>query len=122
MFFTKFISSYILVFSCFCHFLCCGVPFTLSVLSVSANIGLPTILFSNLSIEKIEPILLITSTLILLLLILSEIHSRRIDCTNENNCKKEICDDSKKKIIKINLYISFFLYFFNLTFFTLERF
>ena len=122
MFFTKFISSYLLVFSCFCHFLCCGVPFTLSVLSVSANIGLPTILFSNLSIEKIEPILLITSTLILLLLILSEIHSRRIDCTNENNCKKEICDDSKKKIIKINLYISFFLYFFNLTFFTLERF
>ena len=121
MFFTKFISSYLLVFSCFCHFLCCGVPFTLSILSVSANIGLPTIIFSNLSVEKIEPILLITSTLILLLLILSEMHSRKIDCKNEDNCKNENCDDSKIKTIKINLYVSSVLYIFNLFFFTMER-
>ncbi len=121
MFPTKLITSYFLVIGCFCHFLCCGVPFFLSILSLSTNIGLPTVLFSNFSFEKYEPIFLIFSTIILLLLVLLEMQSKKISCTNEDNCKDQTCD-SKKNKIKINLYLSSFFYLFNLFFFTLERF
>ncbi len=120
MLLTRFISSYFLLIGCFCHLLCCGVPFTLSILSISVNAGLPSFLYSNLPIEKIEPVLIIFSTIILLMLILSEIHTKKIDCSNEDNCINETCD-SKKKKITINLYLSSILYFFNLIFFSLER-
>ena len=118
---TRFISSYFLLLSCFCHFICCGVPFTLSILSLSTNIGLPYLLLSSSSIEKIEPILIIFSTIILLLLILTEMHSKRIACTNQENCEDEKCDVKQKKIRK-NIYLSLSFYLFNLFVFTLERF
>ena len=121
MSFTRFICSYFLLFSCFCHFICCGVPFTLSILSLTANIGLPYLLLSSSPIEKIEPILIIFSTIVLILLILTEMHSKRIACTNQEDCEDEKCDVKQKKIRK-NIYLSLSFYLFNLFVFTLERF
>ena len=120
MVFTRLFSSYLLALSCFCHFLCCGIPFTLSIISLFTNIGIPSLLFLNFSIEKFEPIFLIFSTLIFLFLILSEIHNKRINCTNSDRCEDVTCD-SKQKKIKFNLYFSATLYLFNLVIFTLER-
>ena len=117
---TRFISSYFLLLSCFCHFICCGVPFTLSILSLSTNIGLPYLLLSSSSIEKIEPILIIFSTIILLLLILTEMHGKRISCTNQDDCEGVNCDAKQKKI-RINIYLSSSFYLVNLIVFTLER-
>ncbi len=117
---TRFISSYFLLLSCFCHFICCGVPFTLSILSLSTNIGLPYLLLSSSSIEKIEPILIIFSTIILLLLIFTEMHGKRISCTNQDDCEGEKCDAKQKKI-RINIYLSSSFYLVNLIVFTLER-
>jgi len=119
MFRTKLFSSYFLLFSCFCHFLCCGIPLSLSILSLSTNAGLPYLLFSNISLESFEPVLLIISTLLLLILVLSEIQYKRNSCAN-NNCNDEVCD-SKTKKIKTNIYLSSFLYFFNVLIFIIER-
>ena len=79
MFLTRLFSSYFLLASCFCHFLCCGVPLSLSILSLSTNAGLPYLLFSNISLESFEPVFLIISTLLLLILVLSEILMRYIE-------------------------------------------
>ena len=119
MFLTRLFSSYFLLISCFCHFLCCGVPLSLSILSLSMNTGLPYLLFNNISLESFEPVLLIISTLLLLILILSEINYKKNFCAN-NNCNDEVCD-SKTKKIKTNIYLSSFLYLFNVLFFIIER-
>jgi len=57
--------------------------------------------------------------LLLLTLVLSEINYKKNSCAN-NNCNDEVCD-SKTKKIKTNIYLSSFLYLFNVLFFIIER-
>lgn len=107
---VKFYSSYFLVLSGLTHFICCGIPFFLSLSAVFANISF---FYLDLSwFEPIENYLFITSFIVLSVLVSSEIYNWRKSSTEKNCCTKSQYD-SKESSIRYNIYFSLVLFFFN---------
>ena len=107
----KFISSYFILLTCSAHLFCCGIPFFLSLTSLSSSLGFTSLFITDLAwFEKFETYSLIFTLIILLCLIISEVNSRKLNCIKDGNCDHPPCD-KKKKINKIQ-FIFIYNYFF----------
>ena len=119
----RYFSSYFLVISCLCHFVCCGIPFFLGLTAFTAYLGLSSLFLFDLTwFESIEKPLFIFTTVLIFLFVGTEINSRKLDCyNNENN---EVCSqpcESQKKLVRYNLYISLTIYCINFFIFFMEQ-
>ncbi len=117
----KYYSSYALVFSGFTHLLCCGIPFVLSLSSLSTNFFFfESNLFDFESLEIAEYYLFSLTSLLFLMLLSFEVYNRKIKCAKEDDCCNEDECDSTKKTIRFNIILSTTLYIVNSYFFVSE--
>ena len=117
----RYISSYFLLLTCSAHLFCCGIPFILSITSLTSSLGLTSLFYIDLQwFEKFETFSIIFTLIILLLFIVAEINSRKLDCTKDGNCDHPPCDD-KKRLIRFNLFLSIIIFSFNSLVFLLEK-
>lgn len=122
MFAIRYISSYFVIFCCSLHFFCCGLPFLLSISSISSTFGLTSLFFINFEwFEKFETHIYSINSIILVLFLTFEFNSRKLDCSKGSSCQHPPCD-KKKNLINLNLYISLFFFTINSMVFFSERF
>tara|TARA_B100000700_G_scaffold288980_1_gene345963 strand:+ start:762 stop:1124 length:363 start_codon:yes stop_codon:yes gene_type:complete len=118
----KFISSYFILLTCSAHLFCCGIPFFLSLTSLSSSLGFTSLFITDLAwFEKFETYSLIFTLIILLCFIISEVNSRRLNCVEDGHCDHPPCD-KKKRLVRINLILSIVIFSFNASVFLLEKF
>ena len=118
---TKYLTPYFVILSCLTHLLCCGIPFFLSVTSLGSTLGLSTLYVVDFPwFEEIEIYLFTITSIVVVLSIISEVNSRRLDCITDGLCEHTPCNP-KKKLIKVNLYVALFLYLINFIVFYLEH-
>ena len=116
----KFFSSYFLLLSCLTHFFCCGIPLILSLTSLTTIMGFSTLAFFNLTwFEEIEIQLFLITTFVYILLIFSQLNTKRFNSLNKKFFKRSN-ESIKDKIIMRNIYLSSSFYFFNLLFILTE--
>ena len=114
----KYFSSYALVLSGFTHLFCCGVPFFISLSSLTSNLFYYELHFVDFELLEItEHYLLALTSLIFFFLILSEVYSKKIKCDKDDDCCTEEQCDSKQKTFKLNIVLSASLYIVNISFF-----
>ena len=115
-------SSYILVFTSFTHFFCCGIPLLLSISSMSASTLLLGSSFINIEIfEIVELILFVLATIILIFLISFEVRNYMKEKLEKKNCCDENNYSLSSKTIKKNIIISSTLYIVNSVFLLSEK-
>jgi len=112
----KLLSSYFLLFSCITHFFCCGIPLVLSLTSLTSILGFSTLAFFDLPwFENIEIQLFLFTTIVYILLIVTQLNIKRFNSSN-NKLFKASHENIKDKLIMRNIYISSSFYFFNFVF------
>ncbi len=117
----KYYSSYALVLGGVTHLICCGIPFVLSLTSLSTNIFYFESNVLNLdSLEIAENFLFCLTSTIFLMLISLEIYNKKIKCAKDEECCSEQQCDSTKKTIKFNIFFSSSLYLVNSYFYLSE--
>ncbi len=118
----KFLSSYLLLFSCITHFFCCGIPFILGVTSLTSILGYSTLIFFDFSwFEKIEIQLFIFTSCIFIILVFTQLKNKGLNSSTEKLFINS-SENTKNKLIARNIYISSSFYFFNLLIFLTELF
>ena len=118
----RYISSYFLVLTSSIHLFCCVIPFILSVTSLTSSLGFTSLLFFDLEwFEKFETYSLIFTLIILSLFAISEVNSRKLNCTKNGHCDHPPCDN-KKRLVRFNLILSTIIFSFNTLVFFLEKF
>ena len=116
----RYFSSYFLVISCLCHFVCCGIPFFLGLTAFTAYLGLSSSLLFDLTwFESIEKPLFVFTTVLIFLFVATEINSRKLGCYNNEVCSQPC--ESQKKLVRYNLYISLTIYCINFFIFFMEQ-
>ena len=116
----KYYSSYTLLWIGLTHLLCCGLPLTLSFVSLSSNaLFLDSLLLNTELLEAAEPYLFAITTLIFLLIISFEIYNKKIKYQGDECCTEQECSTTNKKI-KINLILASVLYALNSSIFLSE--
>ena len=116
----KFFSSYFLLLSCITHFFCCGIPLILGLTSLTSIMGFSTLAFFDLPwFEDIEIQLFLITTLVYIMLIFSQLNTRRVDSLSEKLFKRSN-ESVKDKLIMRNIYLSSSFYVFNLLFILTE--
>ena len=113
----RFYSSYFLVFTCFTHSFCCGLPLLLGISSFSTNfLFFESDFFEIELFETIELVLFSFASIILISLVSFEVSNSKAKKIEEENC----CDDSNyassRKKVKKNIVISAVLYIVNSVF------
>ncbi len=117
----RYISSYLLVLTCSTHLFCCGIPFVLSITSLTSSLGFTSLFFNDLEwFEKFETYSLIFTLIILSLFALAELNSRKLNCAKDANCDHPPCDN-KKRLVRLNLILSAIIFSFNALVFFLEK-
>ena len=117
----KYISSYFLLLTCSAHLFCCGIPFILSITSLTSSLGFTSFFFIDVEwFEKFETYSLIFTLIILSFFIISEVNSRKLNCIKDGNCDHPPCD-KKKRLIRFNLFLSIIIFSFNSLVFLLEK-
>ena len=118
----KYISSYFLLLTCSAHLFCCGIPFILSITSLTSSLGFTSFFFIDVEwFEKFETYSLVFTLIILSFFIISEAHSRKLNCIEDGHCDHPPCDN-KKRLIRFNLILSIIIFSFNALVFLLEKF
>ena len=116
----KFLSSYFLLLSCLTHFFCCGIPLILSLTSLTSILGFSTLSFFDFPwFEDIELQFFLVTTFIYVLLVFTQLKTKRLDSSNEEFFKRNNKNIMEKLIMR-NIYISSSFYFFNLLFILTE--
>ena len=116
----KFLSSYFLLLSCLTHFFCCGIPLILSLTSLTSILGFSTLaLFDFPWFEDIELQFFVFTTFIYVLLVFTQLKTKRFNSTNEEFFKRNN-KNTMEKLIMRNIYLSSSFYFFNLLFILTE--
>lgn len=118
----RFYSSYILVFTSFTHFFCCGIPIFISISSISTNTLFFGSNFFNIELfEIIELLMFAFATVILISLISFEVQNCKREKLEKKNCCDESNHSSSNKTIKKNIIISGALYIINSVFILSEK-
>jgi len=117
----RFYSSYILVFTSFTHFFCCGIPLLLGISSISASTLFFGSSFNKELFEIVELILFAFATMILTFLISFEFRNYIKEKLEKQNCCDEKNYSSSRRIIKKNIIISSTLYIVNSIFLLSEK-
>jgi len=116
----KFLSSYFLLLSCLTHFFCCGIPLILSLTSLTSILGFSTLAFFDFPwFEGIELQFFLVTTFIYVLLVFTQLKTKRLDFSNEEFFERNKKNTIEKLIIR-NIYLSSSFYFFNLLFILTE--
>ena len=116
----KFLSSYFLLLSCLTHFFCCGIPLFLSLTSLTSILGFSTLSFFDFPwLEDIELQFFLVTTFIYVLLVFTQLKTKRRDSSNEEFFKRNNKNIMEKLIMR-NIYLSSSFYFFNLLFILTE--
>lgn len=116
----KFLSSYFLLLSCLTHFFCCGIPLILSLTSLTSILGFSTLSFFDFPwFEDIELQFFLFTTFIYVLLVFTQLKTKRFNSTNEEFFKRNN-KNTMEKLIMRNIYLSSSFYFFNLLFILTE--
>ncbi len=118
----KYYSSYTLLWIGLTHLLCCGLPLTLSFVSLSLSsnaLFLDSLLLNSELFEAAEPYLFAITTLIFLLIITFEIYNKKIKCQDDEFSTEQKCSTTNKKI-KTNLILASILYTLNISIFLSE--
>ena len=116
----KFLSSYFLLLSCLTHFFCCGIPLILSLTSLTSILGFSTLaLFDFPWFEDIELQFFLVTSFIYVLLVFTQLKTKRLDFSNEEFFERNKKNTMEKLIIR-NIYLSSSFYFFNLLFILTE--
>ena len=116
----KFLSSYFLLLSCLTHFFCCGIPLILSLTSLTSILGFSTLaLFVFPRFEDLELQFFLVTTFIYVLLVFTQLKTKRLDSSNEEFFERNKKNIMEKSIMR-NIYLSSSFYFFNLLFILTE--
>ena len=116
----KFLSSYFLLLSCLTHFFCCGIPLILSLTSLTSILGFSTLAFFDFPwFEDIESQFFLVTTFIYVLLVFTQLKTKKLDFSNEEFFERNKKNTMEKLIIR-NIYLSSSFYFFNLLFILTE--
>ena len=116
----KFLSSYLLLLSCLTHFFCCGIPLFLSLTSLTSILGFSTLAFFDFPwFEDIELQFFLFTTFIYVLLVFTQLKTKRLDFSNEEFFERNKKNIMEKSIMR-NIYLSSSFYFFNLLFILTE--
>lgn len=80
------------------HVFCCGIPLVMSVVSISALLGMAGGDILALSwLEQHEALILLFSGVLLAITALLQYISYRIDCRTDGNCSHKPCDKEKRR-------------------------
>lgn len=117
----KYYSSYFLVYGGLGHLICCGLPIFIGLNTMFANL----FFFQSFSMffeifERIEIYIFSIVSALFFLLIILEIYNKKIKNKNQDNCIKEECHITKKRI-RFNIIFSSMLYIINCYFFLFEK-
>jgi len=110
----KYIAPSFVIMSCAMHLFCCGIPLLLSITSLATVFGISS--FSVFEIEWFEVIeqeLIVASGVVLLMTIIANVISQRLNCYEDVGCCDEPCGD-RKSISTYLLIGASFLYLINL--------
>lgn len=118
----RFYSSYFLVFTCFTHSFCCGLPLLLGISSFSTNfLFFASEFFEIELLETIELVLFSIASIILISLVSFEVNNFKTKKIEEENCCDNNYNASSRKKVKKNIVISAILYVVNIVFLLSER-
>ena len=118
----KYYSSYVLFYFTLTHFLCCGIPVLLGIMSVFTSLLIFESLVVNFEfLEAFDIYLFALTSFLFLLIICFEVYKKKIKKKSESNYNGTQNLNLTRRKTRLNIIASLIIYVFNASVFFSER-